>query len=96
MLIFPVSLNLVKHFSLELKPVAWPDMLQSIQDLLALSILLVPELVGWECQNSKFIRELLAEFIHLREVSDSCSSQGGGVLHQDDLPLVVGQADHLP
>ena len=38
--------DLVKHFSLELKSITRPDMLQSIQDLLALSILLVPEL-GW-------------------------------------------------
>ena len=36
--------HLVKHFSLELKSIARPDMLQSIQDLLALGILLVAEL----------------------------------------------------
>ena len=38
--------NLVKHFPLELKSITRPDMLQSIQDLLALRILLVPELGG--------------------------------------------------
>ena len=44
MLIFPISLHLVKDVSLELKSIARPDVLQSIQDLLALGILLVPEL----------------------------------------------------
>ena len=62
MLIFPISLdlqliivdrsvksifpNLVKHFPLELKSISRPDVLQSVQDLLALSILLVSELDG--------------------------------------------------
>ena len=39
---------------------------------------------------------LLAQFIHLREVPDSCASQGGRVLHQNHLPLVLVHADHLP
>ena len=39
---------------------------------------------------------LLAQFIHLREVPDSCASQGGRVLHQHHLPLVLVHADHLP
>ena len=42
-----------------------------------------------------FDLHLLAKFIHLREVSDGCSSQGRGVLHQHHLPLVVRHADHL-
>ena len=43
----------------------------------------------------RLLTDLLAKFIHLREVSDRCSSQGGRVLHQDDLPPVVGEAHHL-
>ena len=39
---------------------------------------------------------LLAQFIHLREVPDSCASQGGCVLHQHHLPLVLLHAHHLP
>ena len=58
MLIFPISLHLVKDVSLELKSIARPDVLQSIQDLLALGILLVPELWGLEDKNIKNSKKL--------------------------------------
>jgi len=96
MLIFSVGFHLVEHFSFKFESIPRPDMLQGIDNLLAVRVLLVAELVCWEGQHSKLIRVLLAKFIHLREVSDSCSSQGGGVLHQDHLPLVLLHADHLP
>lgn len=38
---------------------------------------------------------LFAKFIHLRKVSDGCASQGGGVLHQHHLALVLVHLDHL-
>ena len=43
-----------------------------------------------------FKNYLLAQFIHLREVPDSCASQGGCVLNQHHLPLVLLHAHHLP
>jgi len=56
----------------------------------------VPELVGRESEHRQLARELLAQFIHLREVPGGRASQGGGVLHQHHLPLVVGHAHHPP
>ena len=38
---------------------------------------------------------LLAQFVHLREVPDGGASQGGRVLHQDHLALVLVHGDHL-
>ena len=55
---------------------------------------------GWWCNPTLQLLlsyfYLLAQFIHLREVPDSCASQGGCVLHQHHLPLVLLHAHHLP
>ena len=49
------------------------------------------------CMESWIISSyLFAKFIHLRKVSDSGASQGGGVLHQHDLAPVLVHLDHLP
>merc|ERR1719234_2362311 len=96
MLVLSVYLNLVKHVSLELEAIAWSHMFQQVGYLLTTTVLLVAKLVGGEGEDSKVARELLAQFIHLREVPDSCASQGGRVLHQHHLPLVLVHADHLP
>merc|ERR1712060_776225 len=95
-IVLSIYLNLVKHVSLELETVARPHMLQQVDDLLPTTVLLVAKLVGGEGEDSKVARELLAQFIHLREVPDSCASQGGRVLHQHHLPLVLLHAHHLP
>jgi len=71
---FTVGSNLIEHDGLGLEPVARPDVSQGIDNLLAIRILLMPKLVCGEGQNDQLIAVLLAEIIHLREVTDSCAS----------------------
>ena len=42
---------LIEHDAFRLEPVARPDMLQRVDDLLSVAVLLVPELIGWERQD---------------------------------------------
>jgi len=58
MLVLSVHLNLVEHVALELEPVARPDMLQQVDNLLSTAVLLVAKLVGGEGEDSKVAREL--------------------------------------
>ena len=48
-----------------------------------------------EWEERKRLCHLCAQFIHLREVPGGRASQGGGVLHQDHLPLELLHGDHL-
>ena len=42
---------LIEHDAFRLEPVARPDILQRVQDLLPVGVLLVPELIGGERQD---------------------------------------------
>jgi len=69
-----VGSNLIKHDALWLEPVARPDVFQGIHNFLAIRILLMPKLVCGEGENDQLIAVLLAEIIHLREVTDGRAS----------------------
>jgi len=69
MFVIPIHLNLVKHFSLWHKTVSGPDMLESVENLLAARVLLVSKLVAGEAEDGQFVRELLTELVHLCKVS---------------------------
>ena len=45
-------------------------MLDGVEDLAAVAVLLVSELVRGEGEDDQRVAELLAELVHLREVSD--------------------------
>jgi len=74
MFTFAVDQNFVKQNALWLKTISWPDIFQSIDDFLPTRIFLMAKLVGWKGQNDQLVSELLAEFIHLREVTDCGTS----------------------
>ena len=42
---------LIEHDAFRLVPVARPDILKRVKDLLAVGVLLMPELIGWERQD---------------------------------------------
>jgi len=94
-LILTVHLNLVKHFALGFEPVAWSDVLERVENLLSAGVLLVAKLVCGKTQDHQLVRVLLAELVNLREVPDRCASEGGGVLDEDHLPLVLRHRDHV-
>ena len=49
---------LVEKFPFKLKPIAGSDVLQGVEDLLAVGVLLVAELVGGKGQDGQFVRVL--------------------------------------
>ena len=62
--------NLLEHDCFGLESISRPNVLEGVQDLWAVTVLLVAKLVCWEGQYGQlFVSEPLAEFIHLREVS---------------------------
>jgi len=69
-----VNLNLVEHDGLGLEAVPRPDKLERVEDFLAVGVFLVAKLVGWEGQDNQLVSVLLAELVHLREVTDSRAS----------------------
>merc|ERR1712004_652157 len=89
------QVDLVEHVPLELEAVAGSHVLQKVDDLLPAAVLLVPKLIRREGEDGQVVRELLAQFIHLREVTDGCASQGGRVLHKNHLAFVFLHTDNL-
>jgi len=69
-----IGSDLVEHDALWFETIARPDIFQGIHDFLAIRVLLVPKLVGRKGQDDQFFAVLLAESIHLREVTDSRAS----------------------
>ena len=49
---------LVEKVPFKLKPIAGSDVLQGVEDLLAVGVLLVAELVGGKGQDGQFVRVL--------------------------------------
>jgi len=94
MFVFSIHLHLIEHYSFGFKSIAWPDVFQSIEDLLAIRVLLVTELIGREGQDDK-IRELFTQLVHLREVPDGRASERRSVLDEDRLPLVLRHGHHF-
>ena len=64
-------------------------MFEGIEDFLAVGVLLVTKLVGWEGQDHEVVSVLLAEVVHLREVTGCRASQRGRVFNKDDLAFEV-------
>ena len=61
---------LIEHDALGLEPLSRPDVFEAVQDLSAIAVFLMAELVRREGQNDQIVvSELLAELVHLREVS---------------------------
>jgi len=75
-LVFPLPIHqdLVEHDAFWLKSISRPDILEGIENLNAVRVFLVAKLVGWEWQNHQLVSVLLAEFVHLREVTGGRSS----------------------
>ena len=57
-----------------MESIAWPNVFESVDDLLARSIFLMTKLVAWKSQDDQLVSVLLAEFVHLREVTDGRAS----------------------
>ena len=53
-----VHMYLIEHDAFRLEPVARPDILQRVQDLLPVGVLLVPELVGRKRQDDLLLGEI--------------------------------------
>jgi len=66
---FAIGHNLVEHDALWLKSIARPDMLQGVHDFVAIGVFLMTKLVRWERKDGQLVTVLLAEFVHLREVT---------------------------
>ena len=65
--------HFIKHDAFWLETISRTDIFQSIDDFLPTGVFLVAKLICWKRQNHQFVAVLLAEFIHLREVTDCCA-----------------------
>jgi len=73
-LTFAISNYFIKHNTFGFEPITRPDIFEGVHDLLAAGVLLVAELVGGEGQDDQLVSVLLAELVHLREVTDGRAS----------------------
>ena len=64
-------------------------MFEGIEDFLAIRVLLVTKLVCGKGQDHEVVSVLLAEVVHLREVTGCRASQRGRVFNKDDLAFEV-------
>jgi len=71
---FSIDDNLIKHDSFWYEAVAWSDVFQCVHYFFAIGIFLMTKLVRWKRQHGQLVSVLLAEIVHLREVTLGCAS----------------------
>ena len=88
-----VHLDLVEHVEVGLVVVSRPHVLQRVEDLLAVGVLLMAELVAGEGQDLESVAELLLELVKLGEVPRGRASQRRRVLDQHHFALQMRERE---